>query len=103
MKVQTLLTQNPRLVGGKHLLILATTLTHVKTTDQAQEWWNQFCDWQQQFQSTLNERTHRGKSWWYTHRNLRRAAKHISKTPWHVAKTDCKHTTVDFLFTEPKA
>lgn len=77
MKVQTLLTQNPKVTGGKHLLALSARLTQVKTTNQAQEWWSQFCIWQETYQSTLNERTHRGKSWWYTHRNLRYAWKHI--------------------------
>lgn len=77
MKVQTLLTQNPRVRGGKYLLALSVKLTQVKTTDQALEWWNQFCSWQENYQLVLNERTHLKKSWWYTHRNLRYAWKHV--------------------------
>jgi hypothetical protein len=42
MKVQTLLTQNPKLAGGRHLLALSAKLAQVTTTDEAQEWWNRF-------------------------------------------------------------
>lgn len=78
MKVQTLLTQNPRLTGGKLLLALSSQLTQVSIIHQAQEWWSQFSIWQENYQAVLNQRTHKGRSWWYTHRNLRRAAKHIA-------------------------
>ncbi len=77
MKVQTLLTMHPKLIGGKDLLCLTTKLTQVKSTELAQAWWTDFCLWQERYQSILNQRTQRGKSWWYTHRNLRRAWKHI--------------------------
>lgn len=77
MKVQTLLTRNPKVTGGKDLLVLSAKLTQVTTTDQAQEWWSQFCEWQENYQLVLNQRTHQGKSWWYTHRNLRYAWKHV--------------------------
>lgn len=78
MKVQTLLTCHPRVPGGKDLLKLSAKLTQVKTTNQAQEWWESFCNWQEDYQSILTQRTHQGRSWWYTHRNLRYAWKHIS-------------------------
>lgn len=77
MKVQTLLTGNPKLPGGKDLLKLSARLTGIKDTDEAQIWWADFCFWQDQYQPVLAARTHRGKSWWYTHRNLRYAWKHI--------------------------
>lgn len=77
MKVQTLLTGNPKLAGGKDLLRLSVRLTQVKSTEAAQIWWADFCDWQEQYQSVLRQRTYRGKSWWYTHRNLRYSWKHI--------------------------
>lgn len=77
MKVQTLLTGNPKLPGGKDLLKLSARLTGIADTDEAQIWWADFCFWQDQYQSVLAARTHRGKSWWYTHRNLRYAWKHI--------------------------
>lgn len=77
MKVQTLLTCHPRVPGGRDLLQLSARLTQVKSTDQAQEWWRCFCDWQESYQPVLTQRTHQGKSWWYTHRNLRYAWKHI--------------------------
>lgn len=77
MKIQTLLTCHPKVPGGKDLLKLSAKLTQIKTTYQAQNWWKSFCDWQEKYQLVLNQRTHQGKSWWYTHRNLRYAWKHI--------------------------
>jgi hypothetical protein len=77
MKVQTLLTQNPKLIQGKELLVLTRRLTQIKTTEEANTWLSVFSAWQEANQSVLNERTIQGKSWWYTHRNLRTAWKHI--------------------------
>ena len=77
MKVQTLLTCHPKLPGGRDLLRLSARLTRIKSTDVAQIWWADFCGWQEEYQSVLAQRTYRGKSWWYTHRNLRYAWKHI--------------------------
>lgn len=77
MKVQTLLTQKPKLAEGKQLLALSAGLTQVKTSSQAQAWWNEFCNWQNNCRKVLNERSYLGRSWWYTHRNLRYAWKHI--------------------------
>lgn len=77
MKVQTLLTSHPKLSGGQDLLQLVVGLTQAKNTDLAQKWWSDFCNWQACYQPTLNQRTYQGKSWWYTHRNLRHAWKHI--------------------------
>lgn len=77
MKVQTLLTCHPKVPGGRDLLQLSAQLTQIKSTDQAQDWWSQFCDWQESYQLVLNQRTHLRKSWWYTHRNLRYAWKHV--------------------------
>lgn len=77
MKAQALLTCHPRVPGGRDLLQLSAQLTQIKSTDQAQDWWSQFCDWQENYLLVLNQRTHLGKSWWYTHRNLRYAWKHV--------------------------
>lgn len=77
MKVQTLLTTRPKLSGGKELLLLASKLTQAKSTQLAQTWWTNFCLWQERYQRVLNQRSYKGKSWWYTHQNLRGAWKHI--------------------------
>ena len=77
MKVQTLLTQNPKLIQGKELLILSKRLTQIKTTEGANIWLEVLSKWQEANQTVLNERSFQGKSWWYTHRNLRSAWKHI--------------------------
>lgn len=77
MKVQTLLTQRPKLLAGQELLALSSKLNQIKSTKEAHLWWLIFCRWQAYWQKTLNERSYLGKSWWYTHRNLRRAWKHV--------------------------
>ena len=77
MKVQTLLTQRPKLLAGQELLALSSKLNQIKFTKEAHIWWLIFCRWQAYHQKTLNERSYLGKSWWYTHRNLRRAWKHV--------------------------
>lgn len=77
MRVRALLTSQPKLLAGRDLLLLSNQLTLVKTTHQASELWEKFSIWHEQYQFVLSERTHRGRSWWYTHRNLRRAWKHI--------------------------
>jgi len=77
MKVQTLLTCHPRVPGGRDLLQLSAQLTQIKSTGSAQDWWERFCDWQERYRPVLTQRTHQGKSWWYTHRNLRYSWKHI--------------------------
>lgn len=77
MRVRTLLTSRPKLPAGRDLLYLSSFLTRVKETPQAVGLWILFEIWHDQYQQVLKERTHNGRSWWYTHRNLRRAWKHI--------------------------
>lgn len=77
MRVQTLLTSRPKLPAGRDLLYLSSQLTKVKNTNQANCLWELFEIWYNQYESALKERTYLGKSWWYTHRNLRSAWRHI--------------------------
>lgn len=77
MRVKTLLTSRPKLPAGKDLLYLSGQLTKVKNIHQANCLWELFEAWYQQYEFVLRERTYLGKSWWYTHRNLRSAWRHI--------------------------
>jgi hypothetical protein len=77
MRVRTLLTSQPKLPAGQDLLYLSCQLTKVNNTAQANCLWELFKDWYVQYKTILKERTHLGKSWWYTHRNLRSAWKHV--------------------------
>lgn len=90
MRTQALLTSRPRLPAGQELLFLAQQLVRIKTVTESQKWWQQFAAWQEKWQPVLNERTFKEsspivstgakrpkRSWWYTHRNLRGAWKHI--------------------------
>ena len=77
MRVRTLLTSRPKLPAGKDLLYLSGQLTKVKNIHQANCLWELFEIWHQQYDFILKERTYSGKSWWYTHRNIRSAWRHI--------------------------
>lgn len=77
MRVRTLLTSRPKLEAGQSLLYLSNQLNKVKTTQQANKLLVDFSDWFIKYQTTVSQRTHKGRSWWYTHKNLRKAWRHI--------------------------
>jgi hypothetical protein len=77
MKVQTLLTTSPKHKAGRKLLKLALILPRVRSTKSAVKWWQLFEYFSDMYSELITKRTYRGKSWWYTHYNLRRAYKHV--------------------------
>jgi hypothetical protein len=78
MRVQTLLTQNPKLKAGRDLLGLSSQLHEIRDYYQAEIWLLAFQDWYEIYRAMLVKRTYQTNgSWWYTHRNLRFAWKHI--------------------------
>lgn len=77
MRVQTLLTCQPKLLAGQELLYLIKFLCPIKDAVNATAWWQLFSEWYETNLPTINQRSHRGKNWWYTHKNLRKAARHI--------------------------
>lgn len=77
MRVQTLLTSQPKLIVGQELLGLIKQLNSIKDAVNATAWWELFSEWYETNLPTINERSHRGKNWWYTHKNLRKAARHV--------------------------
>ena len=82
-RVQSLLTSKPKLALGQELLELVKLLHEVKDGMAATSWWELFSDWYTQNQDQINTRSHhqdlltRKRHWWYTHKNLRKAAKHV--------------------------
>lgn len=81
-RVQTLLTSHPKLPLGQDLLELVKLLHEVKDGVAATTWWELFSDWYSQHEVTINTKSHTQQSngrrhWWYTHKNLRKATRHV--------------------------
>lgn len=77
MRVQTLLTHRPKLPAGRELLYLIQMLCPIKNVADATAWWELFTQWYDANLPILNQRTYKERSWWYTHKNLRQAARHV--------------------------
>lgn len=82
LRVQSLLTSRPKLPLGQDLLALTQLLGLIKDAASASDWWELFSSWHDQHQRQVNARSwsldDQGKRhWWYTHKNLRRAMRHI--------------------------
>ena len=78
-QIRSYLSGNPKLMQGKQLLAIAKIITHLKTTEQANEWLVSFYKWYKAnkafiVQKSLNEDTGR---WWYKHKNLHLACSHL--------------------------
>lgn len=84
LKVQTLLTNKPKLLPGKKLLKLVLILPKIRSTAAAVKWWQLFCYLFDTYSGYINRRTYRGRSWWYTHYNLHRAYKHVQLAGDHL-------------------
>lgn len=84
MKVRTLLTSRPKLPIGRELLALMTMLCPIQDAVSATAWWQLFAEWYDTNLPILNQKTHRGKTWWYTHKNLRKAARHVLNAADHL-------------------
>lgn len=72
-------TQHPNLEAGKEILDFTNELMKVRTQQQAEQWKEQYDNWEQKWEDFLKERTFinpypkkpRKRAWWYTHRDLR--------------------------------
>lgn len=84
LKLQTLLTKNPRSQAGKDLLLWSYHLNQVKNRQEATVLIKWYLRLLEKHQSFINERTQAGLksnqpgqttrgSWWYTHKYLRQA------------------------------
>lgn len=71
-------TQRPRLDAGKELSPLIPRLSDIETHQEKDQWIKDFEDWSCRWEWFLKEVTHGfkedcRKTWWYTHKQLRRA------------------------------
>lgn len=77
-------TYQPRTTSGRQILALTRALMRVDTTEQASAWLSQYSLWEHQWGDFLKQRSYarpgatrptdvpEARSWWYTHRGLRR-------------------------------
>ncbi len=81
---QTLLTRKPETNTGIELLEIVHVLNLIKTHYEKNIWIAWFRRFEERNKETLNQRTHQNKedkiTWWYTHKNLRRAYRTIKNS-----------------------
>lgn len=81
-RCQSLLTNNPDTLPGKDLLFIAKHINKIKTNNEKTVFINWLNIYEKRYSNFLNQRTYHvdpnGKrSWWYTHKNVRKAFRHI--------------------------
>lgn len=87
---QTLLTQKPQTQTGIQLLELARSLNSINSHYEANIWLKWFQRLEKRHQGLIRERSYlkddeTGKrTWWYTHKNLRRAFKTLDNSKEHL-------------------
>ena len=84
-RCQTLLTQKPDTQAGRDLLELVRYINKIHSHYDKQIFLNWFSRYETRYAQFLNQRTHNlnenGKNtWWYTHKNVRKAFVHIKSS-----------------------
>lgn len=72
-RCETLLTKNPETDAGKNLLELVKFINKIKTQNDKQIFLKWLVRFEKRYDVVIKQRTYSGKSWWYTHKNLRLA------------------------------
>ena len=78
MTIRTATTLHPRLLPGKQLLRIGTSLLKVKTLDHARQWVHMYALWYETWHDWLNEKTLINTRWQDTHACLAKAARSIN-------------------------
>lgn len=66
------LTQNPKTLAGRRLLVLVKQLKDVRTKRQKRRWLRAYRKWNNKYETFLKEKSFSWQGyWWYTHRRLR--------------------------------
>jgi len=86
---QSLLTQKPQTQAGRELLELVRHLNTITSHYEANIWLKWLKRWQERHSLLIKERTYfqdefGRKTWWYTHKNLRRAFRTIESSKDHL-------------------
>jgi hypothetical protein len=86
---QSLLTQKPKTEAGINLLQIVRDLNFIRSHYEAQLWLNRLAFWERDYGYLTKERTYGlkedgGITWWYTHKNLRRAFRTLKTTLNHL-------------------
>lgn len=81
-RCQSLLTQKPETKAGEELLELVLNLNQIKTPYERDIFLKWLWRFKLRYESFINQRTyakdpHAEKKWWYTHKNLRKAFRHL--------------------------
>ncbi len=86
---ESLLTQRPKTEAGINLLELVRFLNQVKSPEEKAVWLAWLSRWEDRYQDFIRERSYGAKedgsrTWWYTHKNLRRAFRTLKTTKDHL-------------------
>lgn len=84
-RCQSLLTRNPDTLPGKDLLFIVKYINKIKTNAEKFVFVNWLNIYEKRHEHFLNQRTYYvnpyGKrSWWYTHKNVRKAFRHLKSS-----------------------
>jgi len=86
---QSLLTRNPQTEGGWVLLHIVHSLNAISNEYERNIWLRWLGEWKRRYEYLTKERTYATqpdgkKTWWYTHKNLRRAFLTLWDTQEHL-------------------
>jgi hypothetical protein len=86
---QTLLTQQPKTEAGQALLQIVQMLNTIKNHYEVRIWINWLTLWEKRYGEFVKNRTFGtkddgGRTWWYTHKNLRRAFRTLRLSQAHL-------------------
>lgn len=86
---QTLLTQQPKTEAGQMLLRIVKSLNIIKNQYEVRIWENWLALWEKRYGDFIKNRTFGtkddgGRTWWYTHKNLRRAFRTLRLSQAHL-------------------
>lgn len=86
---QSLLTQHPKTEAGWMLLQMIRELNHVQNHYEARIWMRWLCRWHSRYSDFIRQRAYATKddgirTWWYVHKNLRRAFLTVWTTQEHL-------------------
>lgn len=81
-----LLTRNPETGAGRNLLELVNLLNGIKTHSEKDIWLRWLNRFEERYGDLIKQRTYAEdkRSWWYTHKNLRRAFRTLQSSQAHL-------------------